>query len=479
MTNHDYQTETSCMTDAKYGIISGVKTIIVFRTGVLGTWREKYSGIARYAGGAEWLLKPVDARTARPDFDQLVDYWNPDGIIIDASGNPRIFDDAEFGDIPVVVMNPGAAIKGTVRPSVSSDSEQIARLAASELLELNPMSLAFIEWFDPSIPWSAVKRATMEKIARMHGIPLTVITPSRSDADNLARLEARIADAIGSLPRPCGVFAVTDTIGVAVISAALRLGALIPDDIAVVSVDDDPEICENCAPTLSSIRPNFHRLGASAARLLGDAMTGKCIPGEKVEVPPQGLVRRASTSRTAIFDRKVRAALEVIRLGACEGITPGEVAGRFGLSRRMVELRFKAATGKTIGEAILEQRLSAACDYLKEGRSSISAIANFCGWNSDLAFRKVFVSRFGIPPREWQRNLPDFQARPLSAGNGRMWYNYHHGQGNSHDDGHPGSQGCKSDVRSETLPFRDAWRYGAGRSHLGPGPSCDHKNDHS
>ena len=123
----------------------------------------------------------------------------------------------------------------------------------------------------------------------------------------------------------------------------------------------------------------------------------------RVIVPPLGIVRRASTHLTNTYDGNVRKALEDIRLGACDGITPAKLAERFGLSRRMVELRFKAATGKTMGNAILDQRLSVACDYLNDGKTTISAIANFCGWKSDIAFRKAFVSRFGVSPREWQR----------------------------------------------------------------------------
>ena len=114
-------------------------------------------------------------------------------------------------------------------------------------------------------------------------------------------------------------------------------------------------------------------------------------------------MRRASTARTRVFDKKVNEALETIRLHACDGISPRDVAAPFGLSTRMAEIRFKAATGKTIGEAIIDRRLSSACDYLRDGKTSVFAIANFCGWNSDIAFRKAFKSRFGVSPREWQK----------------------------------------------------------------------------
>ena len=88
------------------------------------------------------------------------------------------------------------------------------------------------------------------------------------------------------------------------------------------------------------------------------------------------------------------------------------MATLFGASRRSAELRFKAATGQTIGDAILEVRLSAACEYLANGTSSVAAIANFCGWKSDLAFRKAFKSRFGVSPRQWnaEAKRPDYDV---------------------------------------------------------------------
>jgi len=392
-----YTTQTKC------DILTPMKTIIVFRTGVLGTWREKYNGIAAYAKSADWSLHPVDARSKKPDFKYLIEFWKPDGIIVDASGLPQMFRSDPFGSLPVVMMNPESETGGRQRPYVMSDSQLIAKFAMSELLQSNPESLAFVEWFDPSIVWSATKRAVSEKIAKMHGIPFSVITPAPGDYGNSAHLEGTIAKAIEKLPRPCGIFAVTDMTGATTISAASRIGLRLPEDVFVVSVDDDPEICESCSPSLTSVRPDFGQLGFEAGRLLDKAMGGQAGKGEHVVVPPMGLVRRASTMRTKIFDKMVNDAMEQIRLHACEGLEPKDVAAPFGLSRRMVELRFKAAVGKTIGEAIIDQRLSAACNYLKEGRVSIFAISNFCGWKSDKAFRKAFTSRFGVSPRAWRK----------------------------------------------------------------------------
>ena len=377
-----------------------MRQVIVFRTGTLGTWREKYNGIAAYAKSADWRLHPVDARTVRPDVPHILDFWKPDGVIVDASGAPQMFCNDDFGCLPVVVMNPEMDIKGRSRPAVFSDSIEITRLAASELLGLNPASLAFLEWFKPSIKWSSVKRDTMEEIAKMHGIPFSVITPAKADADDMARYEERVAKTLERMPRPCGVFAVTDILGAIAISAATKLELRIPEDIAVIAVDDDPEICENCTPTLTSVRPDFFQLGFSAGRLLNDAMHSSKT-AHSVTIPPLAVVRRASTQAMRISDRKIAWMLEQIRLRACNGISPKDITSAFNCSRRMSEIRFKAATGKTIGEAILERRFAAACAYLKDGKSSVSAIANFCGWKNDTAFRKAFKSRFGQSPMKW------------------------------------------------------------------------------
>ena len=120
-------------------------------------------------------------------------------------------------------------------------------------------------------------------------------------------------------------------------------------------------------------------------------------------IPPVGLVRRASSSGCP--DAQVRRALDDIRLHAHEGITAADVARLFGArSRRSIEMRFKAATGETMTDALLAVRLARACDLLATGRTSISAIANRCGWRSDLAFRKAFKARFGLTPTAYRRN---------------------------------------------------------------------------
>lgn len=357
-----------------------METILVFRTGTLGTWREKLGGITAFAKAEGWRVQTVDARAALPDVRQLCAFWRPVGILLDASGRTDGVDARTFASLPCVALTPSSDRVRRAFPSVQSDSHAIARLAAQELLRRNVAALAFLD--APGSPsWSSQKREAFRAIARLHGLALTVVT----------------AETAAALPPATGLFAATDALAAEALAHAERAGLRVPEDLAVVGVDDDPEICESCEPTLSSVRPDFHRLGFSAAALLAERLRAPCAERDTVLIPPVGLVRRASSSGRS--DAAVRRALDFIRQHAHEGLTAADVAPLFGAqSRRAAEIRFKDATGQTMTDAILDARLRLAKDYLSVGRTAVSAIANFCGWDSDLAFRKAFKARVGQTP---------------------------------------------------------------------------------
>lgn len=362
-----------------------MQTLLVFRTGTTGTWREKLAGITAFAKTAGWRVQTIDARSKLPDIKNLITFWNPCGIILDASGDTTWIDQLTFANAPSVCMTPSSDNFRRMTSTVRSSSREIANIAARELLRREIKTLAFFNApGDPS--WSTEKREAFREIAALHGFPLHVVT---TDAE------------LFKLPKPVGLFAATDFLAAEVLVSAGRNGLRVPDDLSVVGVDDDPEICENCEPTLSSVRPDFHQLGFTAAQALRDRIANPRRKSESIEISPVGLIRRASSDSHA--DARVSRALEKIRLHACEGLSIAEIAAVFGnCSRRSAELRFKAATGMSMTTALLDARLARACDYLKDGLS-ISAVANFCGWKSDITFRKAFKNKFGILPTDLRK----------------------------------------------------------------------------
>lgn len=380
-----------------------METILAIRTGLPDTWNEKLAGMQAFASTSGWQIQVVDGRSAIPDIARLVRYWQAAGLILDASGDMATAIQPHIGRIPHVYINPADDRIRRAKNSVVCDSPHIVDLAARELLSRPLAALAFVSWFTP-VSWATDKESAFFETARMHNIPTVSIRMNATLASDRIAAEKELAQRLKELPRPAGVFAVNDAIGVLVISAANQSELVIPDELSVVSVDDDSASCESCVPTLSSVRPDFFRVGFAAGRQLMRQIRFPNFPAHTMVVPPSGLTRRASSRLVGRSDMTVLQALDFIRRKACDGISPRDVIGFFrDCTVRSAELRFKAATGRSISKAIAEVRLERAVNYLQDSDLPITTIADCCGWNSDIAFRKAFVAKFGVPPRHYAK----------------------------------------------------------------------------
>lgn len=143
---------------------------------------------------------------------------------------------------------------------------------------------------------------------------------------------ARLTRFLRSLPVPTAVFAANDEQGRRVLNASTEAGLRVPEQIAVLGVDDDILLCESTVPALSSIRKGDYRCGQIAAAMLDAVMHGRDIPEPHVAIAPIGVVMRGSTGYDAMSDATVARALTYIRTHAATG------AGRRGRSRRRLEV---------------------------------------------------------------------------------------------------------------------------------------------
>ena len=158
------------------------------------------------------------------------------------------------------------------------------------------------------------------------------------------------------------------------------MGIRVPDDIAVIGVDNDVTICENSFVPISSIEPDFRESGRLAAEALENLITGR--RSDSRMFGSARFVRRASSHLMKRSDFTVRKAMEQIRNEACKGLKARDVLASFTCTRRMAEIRFRAATGKSPLEAIQEVRRSKAEALLKDPTRDRNAIANLCGYSS-------------------------------------------------------------------------------------------------
>jgi LacI family transcriptional regulator len=212
------------------------------------------------------------------------------------------------------------------------------------------------------------------------------------------RHQAAVADWVVSLPKPVGILACTDQLGFWLLDACRRAGIAVPEEVAVVGVENDETLCQMATPRLSSVAFDGGRVGYQAAALLDRLMAGEPPPSEPLVVAPRGIVTRQSSDIVAIADREVSAALRIIREHACHGLAVSEVVDQIGISRTALERRMKAAIGRTPGEEIVRVRFARVKALLIETDLTLAAIADRCGIEHPQYMAEAFKKQFGMTP---------------------------------------------------------------------------------
>ena len=262
-------------------------------------------------------------------------------------------------------------------------------------------SLAYVGWNEPT-PWSKGRHRAFEECVRADGKPFSAFTESWTAADRL-NFHTRLAKWLKLLPKPCGLFAANDDTASQVADACHFCGLKIPQDVAIIGVDNLEIICENATTSLSSIAIDFYAAGLLCADYLAELLANPRLrPGIRAFGPGQ-IVRRQSTRRLLHSSPVVERALEKIRREACFGLTAADVIAEMKLPRRGAERRFRQATGSSILEEINRHRLERAFSLLRRPGYPIALIAQQCGWSNDVFLKRLFKRATGLTMREWRK----------------------------------------------------------------------------
>jgi LacI family transcriptional regulator len=363
---------------------------------------NRIAGAHRYAERRGWNIQVVERNNRRLDVKGVIDFWKPIGIIAECGGGIPELSRKMIGKIPLVYLDEDPNGEKGRALYVNSDSPLVGELAAKELLLLNLPHYAFVGWREPRF-WSEDRRKAFQAAVRLHGKDCFVFEcpPKASDE----RRKALLGKWIKALPKPCGIFAVHDPVAEDVLQQAAALGLAVPEDIAVIGVDDDPIICERTTPPLTSIGLDFEQGGFLCAQLLDDCIRDPKFRDAKHRYGVTSITRRLSTRSFKMGDRRVARAIALIRRTACEGVTVPMVAAVMGLKRRMAEIVFRRETGHSIHDEICDVRLERVETLLRNPRQQISVLAEQCGWKSPAALRAAFHAKHGKSPAEWRAGL--------------------------------------------------------------------------
>ena len=322
--------------------------------------------------------------------------WKGDGVIARIE-NDAIAKSVRRLRIPVVDVSAARMVTGI--PWVETDDHAIARLAVDHLFERGFRNIAFCG--EAPFNWSVWREEHVCALAQQAGVSCSIYrSRSRYEPQYSWNSEKRrLHGWLRRLPKPVGVVACYDIKGQQILDACRELEIAVPEQIAVIGVDNDTALCELCTPSLTSIAPDTRRTGYVAAGMLDRLMHGENVTGSATRICPLGVHERRSTDTVAVDDPDVREALQFIRQNATTDINVSDVVRQVGVSRRVLESRFRRIVGHTPHREIERVRIRRIRQLLVETTLSIESIAARTGYSCPdylhVAFKRVTGQTLG------------------------------------------------------------------------------------
>jgi LacI family transcriptional regulator len=360
-----------------------------------------YHGAARYAAEHDWHV------VADMIYDATIPVgWKGDGILSFVGHWEELAKFVITADIPVVEIS--SVRKDLGIPCVMEDNEAIGRLGAEHLLERNLKTFVWAPFWDDTVNEERFQGfATAIRLAGFDCVRLLPVNTRRSSRSNrhMNRTLRRrwVIHTIRSLRYPLGIFCYNDCVAADIVDACIESGIRIPDEVAVLGVDNDPVICDCVQVPLSSVRHDLEGMAYEAAALLDHLMNGGSPPEVPKRIAPKGVVTRKSTEVLAVDNPEVASALGYIQENFPKGnLSVDDVVAHGQIPRRSLERAFRDELQRTILHEILRVRVNHAQKLLETTPYSVTDIAIRSGFTSLNHFYRVFRARTGLTPRAFR-----------------------------------------------------------------------------
>jgi len=385
------------------------RVVVALRmAGIAG--QDKLNGIFNFLSeGRRWQL--IIYRTKHEFTAEVVKHElsrGTDGFIVGIPGTEDALGVLSATDIPTVVMNvSGGGIEKRTKniAFVKSDSQTVGREAAHALLRQGVYRSYGYAGYRTDDDWSRERGTAFRDVLENAGFigrmfDITHFQDKVEDKHTLIKW-------LQGLPKPCGILAACDDRAFEVVDVCNEIGIKIPAEIGILGINNDPLLCENTEPKLSSIQPDFIGEGRLAAELLEKMMSDGSIPAEKRlrKVGIRTIIHRQSTVAQSEAGKLVQKVLSYISKEALKGIGVEDVARRFKVSRSLLEMRFRELQNESVYEAMLRVRLEEVKRRLRQTKDPISEITAACGWENPTPPKALFKRRFGISMREYRNGV--------------------------------------------------------------------------
>ncbi len=347
-----------------------------------------FEGIAQYAREHHWHL----SLDMLPNPGNIPWGWRGDGILtmLVRDGTPLPDFLAKCG-LPTV--NVEGRRMGTPYPRVLTDTDQAVALGIAHLRARGFTRFGFYGY-----EHSARKEVFVRQLKEA-GLACAVLHESAAPWEKETR---RVDTWLKGLQTPMAVFCWTDYAGARFMDMALTLGRKVPQDIAVLGMDDETLVCDCTAVRLSSIRTDLRKVGYRGAAELDRLMAGKKPSTADQLIPPHEVIARGSTDTLASPSPLVAKALSHMKAQGAR-VNVAEVAQFCGVSRRGLEKAFTRHLGQSPHDTLVQLKVNEAKAMLRTDSGKIAAVAAKVGVRDPKHFTRLFKAVTGLSPRDYRR----------------------------------------------------------------------------
>lgn len=371
----------------------------IFVDGVTGFGRAVMRGVMRHANlQRKWIIFKELRHVLLPQ-----PYPKLDGAILAGVG-PKLA--TRILDVcPRVVWCSGAADPAE-SAVVSMDDYAIGATAAEHLLECRLVQFAYFG-LEKKSPLSCRRYAGFSDTVKSRGFACCEAGlgwPTQMDQKTPVAWPQTI-EWLRRLPKPVGIMAVDDVAANGLAAACLDAGIAVPDEVAIIGVNNDDLMCESAWPPLSSVEADYSRVGYAAAGLMEQMLAGQTLTPEQrlIRLSPRGVARRQSTELLAVNDPYLADAVHFIRLHACDPCTVSDVLKHVPVGRRWLERQFVTQLGRTPHDEIMHVRLENAKRLLLHSDLTVAEVARRCGSSTIQNFCRAFEKSIGQSPGAFRK----------------------------------------------------------------------------
>ena len=325
--------------------------------------------------------------------------WRADVVI--AQFDPE--DDVSlFTENGIVALAQDFVRKFEVIPNITADYDLTGSMAAEHFLAKGFENFAFFGY--NGVCWSDERCEGFKSRLEKAGYGNSLYIYDRQNIDNLWYYDQSVLmDWLQSLPKPVAIMACDDTQGSILLQACNSCGLKIPFDVAVLGVDNDEILCNMSDPAMSSINVDIERGGYEVAAMVDRMVKDRSYKGEDILLKPLRVVERVSSSVLATDDPAVLQAIRFICANVDHKVCVEDVLKHVPVSRRLLEQRFKNATGLTIYNYISKQRINRFAQLLLTSNDSISEIAERLDEFDTKSISRRFKDIKGCTPSEYRK----------------------------------------------------------------------------